>query len=274
MTTGERVYLAIDVGASKTLLATFSASGKLIHQFKFATPADYDKFIKEIGRAINQEFGGQSLIMACCAIPGLVDRRRGRGRVFGNLNWRNVPIKDDLERELSVAVLIENDANLAGLAEALSHKKYNKVIYLTISTGIGGGIISDGKIDPVLADSEVGHMLISHRGKIQPWESFASGRALKRRYGQLAEDIEDPMIWDAYAKDVAAGLYALLAVIQPDVVIIGGGVGAHFEKFSDALLRELNDHPNKMVDIPPIVEARHAEQAVIYGCYEFIKQNI
>jgi len=274
MSSRERVYLAIDVGASKTLLAIFSADGKIIHQFKFATPSGYDKFIEQLGKTVKAEFSGQNPIMACCAIPGIVDRRRGTGRVFGNLSWHNVPIKDDLQRELGLAVLVENDANLAGLAEALVHKRYKKVIYLTFSTGIGSGIIVNGKIDPALADSEAGFMLIEHHGKIAPWEDFASGETLKKRYGQLASEIEDPLIWEAYAKDVAAGLSVLLAVIQPDVVIVGGGVGAHFEKFSDALVHQLNSHPHRMFDIPPIVKARHAEQAVIYGCYEYIKQNI
>ena len=117
-------------------------------------------------------------------------------------------------------------------------------------------------------------MMIEHRGRIAAWEDFASGRALKSRYGQLAKDIEDPLIWDTYAKDVAAGLNELLAVLQPEVVIIGGSVGNQLEKFADGLKRELADHPNKMVDIPPIIKAQRPKDAVIYGCYELIKQSI
>ena len=267
--------MAIDIGASKTLCAAFSPAGQLLSQYKFPTAKNYQKFLKELDKAVHQEPGDYQFTEVCCAVPGRVDRKRGIGEVFGNLAWRNVPIKEHLKKLLGSAVLIENDANLAGLSEALLvQKKYKRVLYLTLSTGIGDGFIVNGKIDPTLADSEAGQMMVEHRGRIAAWEDFASGRALKDRYGKLAREIDDPMIWDAYAKDVAAGLNELLAVLQPEVVIIGGSMGTQLDKFGSSLLHELERHPNKMVDIPPIVKAQRPEEAVIYGCYELIKQNL
>ena len=275
MTTGERAYLAIDIGATKTLCAAFSADGRLLLTHQFPTAKNYPKFLKDLGKVVREEFEHYQFTEVCCAVPGRIDRKAGIGEVFGNLTWRNVPIKEHLKRLIHTAVWIENDANLAGLSEAiLVQKKYKRVLYLTLSTGIGDGFIINGKIDPTLADSEAGQMMIEHRGRIAAWEDFASGRALKSRYGQLAKDIEDPLIWDTYAKDVAAGLNELLAVLQPEVVIIGGSVGNQLEKFADGLKRELADHPNKMVDIPPIIKAQRPKDAVIYGCYELIKQNV
>jgi glucokinase len=170
---------------------------------------------------------------------------------------------------------VENDANLAGLSEALLLKnQYRKVLYLTVSTGIGDGIIVDGKIDAALADSEAGHMLVEHRGEIKTWEEFASGRALKARWGQLAKDIEDPAIWAEFAKLLALGLNELLAVIQPDAVVVGGSVGRYFEKYQRFLAAELEKHPSKMVEIPPILKARRPEEAVIFGCYDYAHQQI
>ena len=115
--------------------------------------------------------------------------------------------------------------------------------------------------------------MLEHDGTIQKWEDFASGRALKTRYGKLASEIDDPQIWEAYAKDLAPGIEQLLAVIQPDVVIIGGGVGAHFEKFSAPLETELKKLESAMVRIPPVIKAQRPEEAVIYGCYDLIKQQ-
>lgn len=265
--------MAIDVGASKVLLAAFSLSGEVLHEYKFPTPKDYQKFIKTVAKYVKDEFGSFNLAVACCAIPGKVDRKRGIGEVFGNLAWRNKHVKADLQKALGLGVSIENDANLAGLYEALSHKKYRKVLYITLSTGIGDGIIINGKIDSVLADSEAGFMLLEHDGKVGTWEDFASGSALKARYGKLASELDDKSAWQEYAAAVAAGLKELLAVIQPGVVIIGGGVGRHFEKFSGFLEQELAKSASKMVEIPPIIKAKRPEEAVIYGCYEFIKQN-
>jgi predicted NBD/HSP70 family sugar kinase len=171
-------------------------------------------------------------------------------------------------------VWIENDAKLGGLSEALLvHKKYKKVLYLTVSTGIGGGIIIDGKIDQDLVDSEVGHMVLPFEGQLTKWESFASGKALVDRFGKKAMDLEDRKAWQEYSKDLALGIFQILAVIQPDVVIIGGGVGAHFDKFGEDLKKALKNLENDMVEIPPVIAAKRPEEAVIYGCYEYIKQQ-
>jgi predicted NBD/HSP70 family sugar kinase len=65
----------------------------------------------------------------------------------------------------------------------------------------------------------------------------------------------------------------LLATIQPDVVVVGGGVGAHFEKFQPFLEEALKKINNPLVPVPPLLKAQRPEEAVIYGCYEYIVQN-
>lgn len=267
-------YLAIDIGGSKTLLATFGDDGKLLNEYKFATNADYAHFLGDLETALKVNFGHLDFTHACCAVPGRVNRETGVAEDFGNLKWHNVPIQKDVGRLVSIPVSVENDANLAGLGEALLvHDEYKKVLYITISTGIGAGVIINGKIDSALADIEPGQMLLPYEGKLKQWEDFASGKALHERYGKLASEIDDPKIWKVFAKDVALGLYELLAVVQPEVVIIGGGVGAHFEKFDEFLDAELAKKPNNMVKIPPIIKARRPEEAVIYGCYAFTRQQ-
>ncbi|MBX4201994.1 hypothetical protein KW803_03860, partial [Candidatus Saccharibacteria bacterium] len=129
-------------------------------------------------------------------------------------------------------------------------------------------------IDPSFANFEPGQMQFEHDGKSQKWEDFASGRALFEKYGKLASEIEDETIWREFSGLVALGLEELLATVQPAVVVFGGGVGAHFEKFSGFLAEDLNAIKNPMVPIPPLIKAHRPEEAVIYGCYDFIAQNI
>jgi glucokinase len=268
------MYLAIDVGGTKTLLAVFNHEGKIIHEHKFPTNKNYEKFLDDLKAAVETELKDHKITYCCCAMPGRIDRTHGIVQRLGNLKWQNVPIKNDLRRILSVPVLVENDANLAGLHEALLvHDKYKKVLYLTISTGIGDGIIIDGKIDPNFADSEPGHMIIKHDGKLQKWEDFASGRALAQRYGKKAKDINDVAAWKQFAKNVALGLDELIAVLQPQIILIGGSLGTYFYKYGDLLVDELKKYQNSMVDIPPIVQAKRPQEAVAYGCYDFIRQN-
>lgn len=269
------MILAIDVGATKTLLAVFSKDGKLLHEQKIPTDHRYKAFLGDLGSVLQQEgFTRFKITAACCALPGKVDRAPGVGITFGNLSWKRVPVRDDLEKILrSKTVFLENDAKLAGLYEALVHREYKKVLYLTLSTGIGSGFIVDGKIDEAYGDAEAGHMVLEHEGKLKAWEDFASGRVLVELFGKKAAELDNPFAWKHYAKNVARGLDALLAVLQPDVVIIGGSVGAYLQKFSDLLKEELKKINNNMVPIPPIIKGDKAEEAVIYGCYEFIRQQ-
>lgn len=267
-------YLAIDVGATKTLVAAFTASGKISFQSKIKTAKKYQQFLNELQELLaSPGFSQNEYDAVCCAIPGLVNHSDGIGISFGNLPWHDVPIARDIGRLAGRKTLVENDAKLAGLYEALTHKKYKKLLYITLSTGIGSGLIVDGKIDETLGDSEAGRMVLEHEGKLKKWEEFASGKSLYERFGKKAAQLDNPFAWKAYAKDVARGLDALLAVLQPDAVVIGGSVGAHLEKFAEPLNNELKKNADKMVAIPPIIKAVKAEEAVIYGCYEYIKQN-
>lgn len=267
------MILAVDVGGTKTLLALFDKSGQILQHKRFATGKKYVDFIDQL-KSNSAELGsGQSVSTVVCALPGELDRKHGVGLVFGNLAWRNVPIAHDLAKVFPDAkVLIENDAKLAALSEALSHKKYKKALFLTISTGIGDGLTINGMIDANYNDSEAGQMVLEHDGKLQKWEDFASGRALKSKYGKLASEIDDERIWYKFTEGLAQGIDVLVAAFHPDVIIIGGGVGAHFDKFGHFLIHNLKKYENKMVKMPPIVAAKRPEEAVIYGCYELAKQ--
>jgi len=269
------MYLAVDIGGTKTLVAVFNKNGQILEQIRFQTNKNYSKFLSELETTIKNLTANNQIEAACCAAPGRIDRAHGIVSSFGNLPWHNVPLRYAVSKILGGSpVIIENDANLAGLSEAvLVRDKYKKVLYLTISTGIGDGIIINGIIDPSLADSESGQMILEHDGKLQKWEDFASGRALREKYGKPASEITDEHIWHAFVKGLAQGIDELVAVIDPDVIILGGGVGTHFDRFGHFLVHELKKYENKMVSMPPVVEAKRPEEAVIYGCYELIKQN-
>lgn len=268
------MYLAVDVGGSKTLMAAFSGDGEIVKEHKFPTNHDYSQFLKDI-EAEYKNISDYKFEACCVAVPGLIDRKTGVVRKFGNLDWRDVPMGRDLSQRLGHNVMLENDANLAGLSEALLiHDKYKRVVYVTLSTGIGAKVIIDGKISQEFPDVEAGFMIFEHDGQLTEWEEFASGEALKRKYGKLASEIDDPAIWEEYAANVAQGLYELIDLWYPDVIVIGGGVGAHFDKFSRQLNEKLADYKSHMVAMPPIIQAKRPEEAVIYGCYDYIKQSV
>lgn len=265
------MYMGIDIGGTKTLIAVLTNEGVVHESLKFPTPADYDDFVVElrsnVAKLTTHEFRAGAV-----AAPGSINRKRGLFEVGGNLTWRNVPLQRDVERITHCPMLLDNDANLAGLSEAMLLKdKHAKVLYLTISTGIGGGFIVNQQIDPSMADVEPGQMMLQRGDKMVKWESFASGKAIYERYHQKASQIEDPAIWHAIVKDLVIGFIDLLAITQPDVIVIGGGVGHYLEKFHDILVAELEKYATPLVPVPPIVKAQRPEEAVVYGCYDLAR---
>lgn len=268
------MYLTIDIGGTKILLARMNKAGKIEDSIKIPTPAEYSDFKKILADNVDK-ITTDEWSLVCVAAPGKIDRESGRVLAFGNLDWKNIPIKEDIQKIVKCDVIIENDAKLAALSEARAlEPKMKKVVYLTVSTGIGSGTVINNILDPDLIDAEVGHMLFEKDGQLVKWQSFASGKAIVKRFGKLAGEIDDPEIWKIISKDLSIGIIDIVANIQPDIVIIGGGVGSHFSKYGAILNRELKKYENPMVPVPKVVGAKHPEEAVIYGCYELIKDHL
>ena len=265
------MYLGIDVGGTKTLIAVLDNRGVITESLKFPTPEKYRDWIKQLAQAV-ASLSTREFIACGVGVPGRVNRDTGIGLDMGNLPWEDVPIRDDVKKLLHCPVIVDNDANLAGLSEAMVLKKeYDRVLYITISTGIGTGIISNQVIDPAFADSEGGQMILEHHGRFLQWEEFASGRAIVARFGKKARDITDAATWKIIAKDIATGLIDLIAMIQPEVIVLGGSIGTYYDRYAAYLQSSLERYKNPLVPIPPIVQASRPEQAVVYGCYDLAK---
>jgi glucokinase len=265
------MYLGIDIGGTKTLVAALEDNGVIKQRLKFPTPKEYKFFIRKLTDAVAYLSTKEFKIVVVGA-PGRIDRKRGVGAGMGNLNWLNVPIRQDVSRLTHAPTLVENDAKLAGLSEAMLLKhKYNKVLYVTIGTGIGTAVIIDQKIDPDFADAEGGKMTLEHNGKLQEWEDFASGKAIKKQFGKPASEITDAKDWKKVAHQIVVGLVDLIAVLQPEVVVIGGGIGTYFKNYEKYLVEELKGYQTPLIPIPPVLEAQRPEDAVIYGCYDLAK---
>ena len=265
------MYLGIDIGGTKTLVACLDDGGVIKESVRFPTPKMYGEFINDLAKTV-ANLPTKKFIACGVAVPGRVDHKNGVAIAFGHLPWKDVPVKADVERILHCPVVVNNDAKIAGLSEAMLLKsKYSNVLYVTVSTGIGIGYIVDQQIDHSMEDSEGGHIMLEHNGKIEAWDEFASGKAIVARFNKRAEDIEDEATWELIVKDIAIGLVDLVAVIQPQVIVIGGSVGIYFERYGMLLNRELKQYDTPLVPMPPVIQAGRPDQAVVYGCYDLAK---
>lgn len=266
------MILGIDLGGTKILTAVIDAENNIHSQDLSLTPAEEGK--NAVIRAI-YESTGRCLDKASISIkdieaiaigaPGPSNPESGILFTSPNLpGWRDVPLVNIFEKEFNKKVFLINDANAAALAEFRfgAGKGLRHMIYITVSTGIGGGIIIDGKLytGAVGTASEIGHMTIKDKGprcncgNYGCWETLASGTALAREAqksiragartmilrhaGGDPEKVEAKAIQtaaekgDALARELieqagyylGVGLANLLNMFNPQMIVIGGGV--------------------------------------------------
>lgn len=265
------MYLAIDIGGTKTFVASLTNDGVIQERLRFPTPKKYADFIRILTENVDS-LTTKEFIACGIGFPGRVDRAHGVGVAMGNLPWLDVNLKIDAQKIARCPVAIDNDANLAGLSEAMLLKhQFNRVLYVTISTGIGTGIIINQAIDPDFANSEGGQIIVEHAGKLETWEKLVSGKAIVRRFGKQARDITDPKTWRQIAHDISLGLIDLIAVVQPQVIVLGGGVDDYFTRFESLLMQELKRYETPLVPLPIVVAAARPDDAVLYGCFDLAK---
>ncbi len=268
------MIVTIDTGGTKTLVTSFADNGHMGKPLKFSTPKEPKAYVAELKRVVRERYSDKKVDVIVIALPGII--KNGTAVWCQNLGWADFHASRLLRDLLpGVPVLIENDANLAGLAETrLLRTIPNCSLYVTVSTGIGTGVCTNGYIDPGMRYSEAGRALVEYGGKIHSWESFASGRAIVDAYHKFARDITSKRTWKKIADRISRGFLAVIPIIQPDIIIIGGSVGTYFERYGDYLRDILTSHLPPHIPCPKIIQARHPEEAVVYGCYYYGKDYL
>lgn len=268
------MLVTIDTGGTKTLIASFRQDGQINETIKFPTPKNQKEYVRVLREELEKNYGDQPVEAIVIALPGIV--KDGVAVWCNNLGWKDFNAYKEFSGVLGDAPLyIENDANLAGLAEtrALDPVPLSS-LYVTVSTGIGTGMITAGRIDPGLRYSEGGRSLVEFQGKVREWESFASGKAIFEAYHKYGRDITSKQTWKEIADRISRGFLAIVPVLQPDVIIIGGSMGSHFTHYCKELESILREKLPPHIPCPRFLQAKHPEQAVIFGGYYYAIDRI
>lgn len=267
------MYIGIDIGGTKTLVAALTDEGVIQESAKVLTPETYDGLLKEVAHIV-ASFTTKDFRAGTVGVPGTINRKRGIVEQLGSRpKWKKLHILRDMENIIRCPMRIENDAKLGGLSEYMLLKnQYKRVLYVTISTGIGIGLTVDGKIDERIGDGGGRTILLEHHDKLVPWETFASGSAIVKTYGKLASEIEDKATWAKIVRSFTPGLIELIAILEPEAIVIGGGAGQYLNRFHDLLIQDMQKYETPMLQIPPILAAQRPDEAVIYGCYDYARQ--
>ncbi len=257
---------AVDVGATKTLLGQFGDDGKLVNESRFETPQEAESFLNELKQALGNMKDTEAI---CIAVPGIVDDDGTLVRC-GVLSWRNVPIKKMLSSTYNCPVYVGNDAKLAALYAVNSLPELPRIgLYITVSTGIGGGVVFDGTLCPYLDVSEPGHMVLRLDGELRVWQDFASGHALTEHFKKQVHELNSPEEWQEVAHRISIGLHALIPAFQPDVIVFGGGAGGFLPQFQEVLEKEVKSKISPYINMPTFVVAERPNEAVLYGCHYY-----
>lgn len=263
------MYLCIDIGGTKTIIALVSHRGKILHSLKFETIPDQKRFYEQLIQQIRINFVVSEVIAIGVAMPGIV--KNNKATWLGNLPWKNFDIAKKLTKDFDKPVFVENDANLAALAEA--RRSPERCLYFTFSTGIGGGVVSDGKILKKYQDFEPGHNLYTYHGTEKEWEDFAAASAINTKYGKLVSEISDREAWSDIVNRMLLGLAPLTASIKPDRIIFGGPLGLELPRYRRQLRKKLSELLPRNVRMPRLIKARYGSFSVIQGCYLYAKSH-
>jgi glucokinase len=263
------MVLGVDIGGTKIATGLVNEHAEVSSARSVPTLANegYGVSIRQVWRAIEQSISGDVEAIGICA-PGPLNPKTGIILNPPNLlGWHDVPLEEMARSKFGLPVRLENDCNAAGLAEARfgAAKGCNSVFYAAIGTGIGSGIILDGKIYHGKNGSaaEGGHVSIDYRsetvcrcGSRGCIEALASGHVLERKAYDLNE----------LALQLGAWLGSVVSLLDPDIIVIGGGVSKIGEPLFERLraivpTRTINPHAGEL----PIVAARFGAEAGIVG---------
>lgn len=268
--------LVFDIGGTKTRFAVVQG-GKLGRVVTFTTPKKWrdvePKFRCEAAKLLT----GKKVNMAIGGVPGTLDSRQEILIRASNLRgWDKAPIAKTLRRAFAVSrIRLENDANLAGLGEAIygAGKGYHIVGYLGIGTGVGGTRIVDQKLDVATAGFRPGHQIIDRSSKARcgcgqrgDLESLISGSGLARQYRRSAETLPES-VFQASAKTLGIGLNNLTVLWMPDVIVLGGSVLPRLWPYRAEMKKGLQYR----VRPPMILKAKLGDQAGLYGALALSK---
>lgn len=255
------MYILFDIGATKTRIA-YSETGENFEDPKvYETPKNYDEGLKLFintakelanGREIKKIAGGMSRNIA---------------------GWTYEKLKADLEKNFGVDAVVENDSAIVGLGEAVfgAGREFEIIAYVTVSTGVGGVKIVNGRIDEHAVGFEPGKQIMDVNTK-KTLEDMISGRALQEKTGKHPKEITDPAVWDTHAWLLAIGLNNIIVEWSPNCVVLGGSMitgnpSIPLDKTENYLKEILKIFPQ----IPIIKKAELGDFGGLWGALAYLK---
>jgi glucokinase len=270
--------IGVDVGGTKIAAAVVTPEGEVLNEVRYPSSGPKERLLSSMARSVNEVRNGFEVGGVCLAVPGTVSTVENKIIDAPNLHAiEGIPLKDELEERTGLPTTVENDANAAAWGEFRfgAGSEVRHLIFITLGTGIGGGVISHGVLlrGAQGAGGELGHITIQATGprcgcgNHGCLEALASGTAIARRAREVASEEPDSALGQlaveraVLGEDVAGlarqgdeaaisvlretgvwlgiGLAGFVNVFNPEVIAIGGGAARAGDLILDAARHEV-----------------------------------
>ena len=270
--------IGVDVGGTKIAASVVTPEGEVLNEVRYPSSGPKERLLSSMARSVNEVRDGFEVGGVCLAVPGTVSTEENKIIDAPNLHAiEGIPLKDELEERTGLTTTVENDANAAAWGEFRfgAGSEVSHLIFITLGTGVGGGVISHGVLlrGAQGAGGEMGHITIQATGprcgcgNHGCLEALASGTAIARRAREVASEKPDSALGQlaveraVLGEDVAGlarqgdeaaisvlretgvwlgiGLAGFVNIFNPEVIAIGGGAARAGDLILDAARHEV-----------------------------------
>lgn len=272
------VFIGLDIGGTKFMVAAANQDGEIIQNIRASTPGKREDDLDLLHQMIAGVAGDSEILGIGAAVGGPLDWDKGIVSPLHQPTWTDVPLKQIMESRWKCPFYVDVDTNVAALGEYYySKEQISRLLYITLSTGMGGGFLIDGRIyrGKQGAHPEIGHQSIPYRsmnpagvrcecGAPDCLEALISGNGIRRIYGKPAENLS-PEEWDEVAYNLGQGLRNLAAIYAPDAIRLGGGLAVGGgKKFIERAVEVMNEHL-RLVPAPDVNLSCLGYDTALYG---------
>ncbi|MEA2007029.1 MAG: ROK family protein [Patescibacteria group bacterium] len=282
------MYLLFDIGGTKTRIAVSKDEKNLDGDSITIVPTSdsYENDLKNILGITQKISENMQITKAAGSLGSPLDRAKtGVSSSYSHINktlaaWAGKNLKNDLSEKLHCPVFLENDMTMIGLSEASLVEDYkNKiVVYITLSSGVNGTRITNGRVDKSAFGFEIGNQIIDPTQNLcknceKPgrFEDLVGGNYIEKRTGKKPQEIVDESFWEEITNFLVIALNNTIAHWSPHTIIIGGSImeKLDIEKIKKATKKTVTIYH----EIPEIIEAKLGDHAGLWGAIQYLNIN-
>ncbi|MGX8709652.1 MAG: ROK family protein [bacterium] len=306
--------VGIDLGGTNIAVGVVDEDFHIVAKYSTPTGADrpYEQIVGDMAKAVRKALHNAGVpVEQCCSVgigsPGICDSETGTVLYSNNLGWKGVPLTSALQKWIDLPCRLSNDANCAALGEvaAGAAKGCKNAVLITLGTGVGGGVVLDGKIFSGChsAGAELGHTVLVKDGELCTCgrrgclEAYASATALIRQTKRAAQEHPESLIWklcegnperisgrtsfeaerqgdetgrqvvESYLSYLSEGVVDFVNIFRPECVILGGGICNEGARLLDPINTFVRHFcfGGELVEAPAVIRAALGNDAGIIG---------